>query len=115
MKLLVLLIGCLVACSARISIDTQTDTHTHTHTHTHKPTTVTLGIYACGPRVNYEDGLIYFREKGRRVEDMLLIRWMSCRPCNRCIQFVNRLNYNVDFILFLVAKYFPTPDSLVFV
>ena len=36
LNLLVLLIGCLIACSARISVDTQTDT----------PSTVTLNVHA---------------------------------------------------------------------
>ena len=42
LKPLVSFIGRLVACSARISVDTHTHTHTHTHRQTDKPSTVTL-------------------------------------------------------------------------
>ena len=50
LKLLVSLISRLVACSARIVVDTHT--HTLTHTQTHRTTTVTLAAHA-QPRVNY--------------------------------------------------------------
>ena len=49
LKPLVSPIGCLVACSGRISVDT----HTHTHTHKDRQTNYCNPRCACVPRVNY--------------------------------------------------------------
>ena len=48
LKPLVSLIGHLIACSARISVDT----HTHTHTHTDRQNDYCNPRCACAPRVN---------------------------------------------------------------
>ena len=62
LKLLVSLISRLVACSARIVVDTQTDRQTDTQTdrqtdrqtnrQIHRTTTVTLAAHACGGLIN---------------------------------------------------------------